>query len=74
MGGSLSMPKTINLIRELRVGQCVSFDGGRLTVCLKEKSGRAARLQFVVSEAVVIDKPRQAANDEAPPPLAADPP
>lgn len=60
------MPKTINLIRDLKVGECVSFDGGRLTVCLREKSGRSARLKFVVADTVVIDKPRQAANDEMP--------
>lgn len=51
-------------MRDVRVGECVSFDGGRVTVCLREKSGRAARLQFVVSDLVVVDKPRQAANDE----------
>ncbi|WP_017757596.1 hypothetical protein [Pseudacidovorax intermedius] len=61
-----SKPTTI-LIRDLRVGECVSFDGGRIKVCLREKSGRAARLQFEVPEAVGIDKPRQAANDEGHP-------
>ena len=60
------MTKTINLSRDLKVGECVSFDGGRLTVCLREKSGRSARLKFTVQETVVIDKPRHAANDETP--------
>lgn len=60
------MSKTINLIRDLKVNECISFDGGRLTVCLREKSGRSARLKFTLQEAVVIDKPRQAANDEGP--------
>lgn len=56
--------KSTTLVRDLRVGECVSFDGGRIKVFLREKSGRAARLQFEVPEAVGIDKPRQAANDE----------
>lgn len=59
-----SKSTTTTLVRDLRVGECVSFDGGRIKVFLREKSGRAARLQFEVPEAVGIDKPRQAANDE----------
>lgn len=61
-----------NLVRMLRVGDSLSFDGGRIVLSLEDKSGRTARLRLAIQKDVVIDKPRVAANDE--PPRAADAP
>lgn len=44
------------LTRDLKVGECISFDNGRLTVSLREKSGKAARLRFEIAESVVVDR------------------
>jgi len=54
------------LIRMLRAGEVLSFDQGRIKVELVEKTGRTARLRLTLGETVVVDKPRQAANDEVP--------
>lgn len=53
-----------NLIRNLRVGEPLSFDGGRIKVELEYRSGNAARLRLTLAEDVVVDKPRTAANDD----------
>ena len=55
--------KTTTLFRMVRVGEQVSFDNGRVTVVLQEKSGRTARLRLDLHEDVVVDKPRVSAND-----------
>lgn len=52
------------LHRMLRVGDCISFDRGRIAVYLEEKSGRNARLTLVLHDDVVVDKPRTSSNDE----------
>lgn len=54
------------LIRMLRAGEVLSFDQGRIKVELVEKTGRTARLRLTLGETVVVDKPRQSANDELP--------
>ena len=56
--------KTTTLFRMLRVGERVSFDNGRITLSLEDKSGRTARLKLTLAQNVVVDKPRVAANDE----------
>lgn len=53
-----------NLVRMLRVGDSLSFDGGRIVLSLEDKSGRTARLRLELHKDVVIDKSRTAANDE----------
>ena len=53
-----------NLFRMLRVGDSLSFDGGRIVLSLEDKSGRTARLRLAIHKDVVIDKPRVAVNDE----------
>lgn len=58
------MTKLTTLIRNLRVGDQLSFDNGRIKLGLEDKSGRAARLRLTLAADVVVDKPRVAANDE----------
>jgi hypothetical protein len=55
---------TTTLIRMLRVGESLSFDQGRIKVELEEKSGRTARLRLTLGETVIVDKPREAANEK----------
>lgn len=62
---------TTKLFRMLRVGDTLSFDQGRVKLRLEDKSGRTARLCLTLSEDVVIDKPRTAANELFPDPRAA---
>lgn len=47
------------LIRNLRVGDKLSFDEGRITIALEDKSGRAARLRLTLADDVGVDKPAQ---------------
>lgn len=58
------MSSLTTLIRNLRVGDQLSLDGGRIKIGLEDKSGRSARLRLTLAEDVVVDKPRTAANDE----------
>jgi hypothetical protein len=44
---------------DVRVGDSVSFDKGRVSVTLLEKSGQRARLEIKSEPDVVIDLPRQ---------------
>jgi len=53
-----------NLIRNLRVGEPLSFDGGRIKVELEFRSGTAARLRLTLAEDVVVDKPSVSAAAE----------
>lgn len=41
---------------DLRVGESVRIDGGRVTVRLEEKSGQRARLVFKAEDDVQIEK------------------
>lgn len=50
---------------DLRVGETVRFDDGRVAVTLLEKSGQRARLEIVAAPDVRIDQPRQRAAEAA---------
>jgi hypothetical protein len=52
------------LIRQVAVGESLSFDGGRIVLTVQEKSGRRSALKLTLAEDVVVDKPRIAANDD----------
>jgi hypothetical protein len=43
---------------DLRVGEAVTFDGGRITITLLDKSGQRARLDIKADEGVKIGTPR----------------
>lgn len=49
--------QTSTLKRNLRVGESVSFDNGRVVVTLEAKSGQSARLDLQLHESVKVDKP-----------------
>jgi hypothetical protein len=51
------------LIRQIAIGEKLSFDGGRIVIVLQDKSGRRAALRLLLHEDVVVDKPRVSAND-----------
>lgn len=46
-----------SLKRNVRVGESVSFDNGRVVVTLEAKTGQVARLSIRADESVKIDKP-----------------
>lgn len=46
------------LTLDVRVGESVSIEGGRITVTVEEKSGQRARLRFMADEKVSIEKAR----------------
>jgi sRNA-binding carbon storage regulator CsrA len=46
------MTKTI---QELRVGESITFDNGRITIVLLEKSGKRARIEINAKEDVTIN-------------------
>jgi len=48
-----------NLIRQIAMGESLSFDQGRIRVTLQDKSGRRASLKLELAEDVTVDKPRQ---------------
>lgn len=50
---------------EVRVGEGISIDGGRIVVVLEEKSGQRARLCFEAPKDVAIERVRPAANIRA---------
>ena len=52
------------LIRQVAVGESISFDHGRIVLTVQEKSGRRSALRLTLAEDVVVDKPRVSANDE----------
>lgn len=45
------------LIRQLKVGQSISFYGGDLVVTLDDRSGRKATLRLQLGSDAVVDKP-----------------
>lgn len=52
------------LIRNLKVGEHLSFDKGRIVLGLDGNTPKTARLRLTLHEDVVVDKPRVSANDE----------
>ena len=58
------MSKVSTLIRNLRIGERLSFDNGRIVLGLDGNSPKTARLRLQLAQDVVVDKPRTAANDE----------
>lgn len=51
---------------DLRTGETVSFDDGRITITLLDKSGQRARLDIKAEKGVKIDKPSASlASDQA---------
>ena len=51
---------------DLKVGETVKFDNGRIAISLVEKSGKLARLDIKMADDVRIETPRkQAAVDVA---------
>jgi hypothetical protein len=50
---------------DLRVGETVSFDSGRISITLLEKSGQRARLDIEADPSVRIDQPKQRASEAA---------
>lgn len=45
-----------SLFRDLREGEAVSLDGGRIVVSLEHKSGQRARLKFALQDDVSIER------------------
>jgi len=50
----------IPLFIDLKVGQSISIDGGRIVMSLEDKSGKLARLKFVADSDVSIQRPGSA--------------
>jgi len=44
------------LTLDVRVGESVSIDRGKITVTVEEKSGQRARLRFMADDTVVVKK------------------
>lgn len=44
------------LYRDMREGQTLSLDGGRILITLEEKSGHKAKLKFEAEESVSIER------------------
>lgn len=45
------------LMRSVKVGEKLSFDGGRVVLTLQERTGRSACLRIQMHEDVIVDKP-----------------
>ncbi len=45
------------LIRQIKAGESLSFDGGRLVVTLRQRTGSRAELSLHLEDDVVVDKP-----------------
>lgn len=50
---------------DLRVGETMRFDDGRISITLLGKSGQLARLDIVADPSVRIDQPKQRAAEAA---------
>lgn len=48
-----------SLFLDLKIGQSISIDGGRIVVSLEEKSGQRAKLKFVADDGVQIHRPQE---------------
>lgn len=51
-----------SLLVDLKPGQSISIDGGRIQISLEEKSGKLARLKVVAEPDVVIQRPGSGSN------------
>jgi len=51
-----------SLVVELKVGDSISIDSGRVVLTLKDKSGQRARLHFSAERSVPIDPVRERAG------------
>lgn len=47
------------LQRVLRIGEGLSFDGGRIVMTLQERSGRQACIKLILRDGVIVDKPKR---------------
>lgn len=54
-----------SMMLDLRVGESVSIDGGRVVVKLMEKSGQRARLNIMADKSVSIDHEDTLASQHA---------
>lgn len=45
------------LIRQIKAGESLSFDGGRVVVTLRQRTGQRAELSLHLEDDVVVDKP-----------------
>nr|WP_182312294.1 hypothetical protein [Comamonas testosteroni] len=52
------------LIRQIKAGESLSFDGGRVVVTLRQRTGQRAELSLHLEDDVVVDKPTHARGDE----------
>lgn len=50
------------LQRVLRIGEGLSFDGGRIVMTLQERTGRQACIKLALHGDVVVDKPQRKAD------------
>lgn len=51
------------LIRQIKAGESLSFDGGRLVLTLRHRTGSSAELSMHLQDDVVVDKPTHARGD-----------
>ena len=52
------------LTRNMRVGEAITFDNGRIVLRLEERTGRStARIRCVLHADVVVNKPGEAVQD-----------
>lgn len=51
------MQKQSVVVVDLKIGQSITIDNGRVTLILEDKSGKLAKLKFLVSPDVVIRYP-----------------
>lgn len=54
----MSEPRTLSV--ELRAGESMKLDGGRIVVYLTDKTGKVAQLRVTAPEEVTIQRPNQA--------------
>jgi sRNA-binding carbon storage regulator CsrA len=52
------MDATRTLVLDVKVGDSVSVDGGRVVMTVQHKSGQQARIAFTAPEAVTIEPVR----------------
>jgi hypothetical protein len=51
------MSKRSVFVMDVKVGQSVTIDNGRVVIILEDKSGKLAKLKFLVAPDVVIQRP-----------------
>jgi len=50
------MKKSGSLLMDLKVGQSLSLDGGRIVLSLEEKSGQRVKIRFVTDDGISIER------------------